>query len=109
MWPWDQIRQLNRIENKLDILIAKENKMGATLDQVLQDVSDETSLEQSVLTLVGNIQDQLKAALAGTTISPANQAKIDSIFSGIESNKTALTAALTANTPVTPAQATATS
>ena len=82
--------------------------MSATLDQVLQDVTDETSLENSVLSLLSGIQAQLQQALQGTNISPANQAKIDAIFNGLESNKTALTAAITSNTPVTPAQATAT-
>lgn len=82
--------------------------MSATLDQVLADVSNETTLENSVLALLTSVQAQLAAALANTSISPADQAKIDSIFSGLESNKTALTAAITANTPVTPAQATAT-
>lgn len=76
--------------------------MSATLDQIVQDVSDETTLEGSIVTLLNGVEAQLTAALAGTTISPENQAKIDSIFSGLEANKAALSAAITANTPVTP-------
>lgn len=94
--------QLNRIESKLDSLINKENKMSATLDQVLADVTSETTLENSIVTLLDSVQAQLTSALANTTIAPADQAKIDSIFTGLEANKTALTAAIAANTPAAP-------
>lgn len=102
MFKYIVTKTLKRIEAKLDYLIEKENQMSATLDQVVQDVSDETTLESSIVTLLDGIQAQLTAALAGTTISAANQTKIDAIFSGLEANKTALSAAIIANTPVTP-------
>jgi|GEM_PF-5309038 TATA-binding protein-associated factor Taf7 len=103
MLDFDIIGMLNRIENKLDFLIKREAQMSATLDQVVQDVTDESTIEDSLIALISGIQTQLTAALAGTTISPANQAKIDAVFSGLEANKTKLAAAVTANTPAAPA------
>lgn len=76
--------------------------MSATLDQVLADVNSETTLENSVVALLNGVETQLKAALANTSISAADQAKIDGIFDGLEANKTSLTAAITANTPAAP-------
>lgn len=103
MWPWDLKLQLNRIERKLDLLTAKENAMTAKLDQVVQDVQDESTVEDSLISLTTAIKAQLDAALANTSISPADQAKIDAIFTGLEANKAKLAAAITANTPVAPA------
>ena len=91
---------LKRIENKLDSLIRKVEQMSATLDQVLQDVQDESTVADSLVALFDGIQQQLKDALAGSGISSSTQAKIDAIFAGVEANKAKLAAAVTANTPV---------
>ena len=89
--------QLNRIEEKIERLLKGVNRMAATLDQVLQDVTDESTIEDSIITLLAGIQAQLTAALAGTSISAKNQAKIDAIFSGLEANKAKIAAAVSAN------------
>lgn len=98
--------QLNRIERKIDLLTAKENAMDETLDQVLQDVQNESTVEDSLIALTTSIKTQLDAALANTSISASDQAKIDAIFTGIEANKTKLASAITTNTPVPAAPAT---
>ncbi len=92
-------RRLRRIEDKIDLLIKKEKHMSATLDQILQDVKDESTITDSIIALLNGVEQQLKDALAGQTIPPANQAKIDAIFDGIEANKAKVSAAITANTP----------
>lgn len=86
---------------KLDIE-RLEKKLMAQIDEVISDVEEETTLEDSIITLLGSIQQQLKDALAGVTIPPAVQAKIDRAFSELEANKAKLTAALVANTPSAP-------
>src|ERR1017187_5290155 len=91
--------QLNRIEEKIERLLKGVNRMAPTLDQVLQDVTDESTIEDSILTLLAGIQAQLTAPLAGTPTTAANQAKIDAIFSGWETNKAKVAAATTANSP----------
>lgn len=94
--------QLNRIERKLDLLIKKENQMNETTTEILAAVEQETTLEQSAITLLNSLQTQLQAALANTTIDPADQANLNTIFADLSANATALSAAITANTPVAP-------
>lgn len=64
----------------------------AVIDDILQDVQDESTLEDSAVTLLGNYHDQVIAA-AG------DQAKLEQIKAGLETNKAKIAAALTANTP----------
>jgi hypothetical protein len=74
----------------------------ADLDAVLADVTEEDTIIDSVITLLNGVEQQLKDALAGATISPAVQAKIDAVFDKVEASKTKLSAALVANTPAAP-------
>ena len=71
----------------------------ATIDDVVKDVTDESTVEDGLITLTTDIKTQLDAALAGTTVPPAVQAKIDAVFTQLETNKAKLAAAITANTP----------
>ena len=73
--------------------------MSANIDQVLQDATDESTVEDSLIAVTTNIKSQLDAALAGTTIPPAVQAKIDAVFTQLETNKAKVAAAVLANTP----------
>ena len=79
--------------------------MAATLEQVLADVTAETTSIASISTLITGLQKQLADALAGTTLPPAVQAKVDSIFQATEANRVAIAAALAANITPTPAPA----
>lgn len=62
-----------------------------TLDDILSDVQSETTVIQSVVTLLTSLSDQLKAA-------GLDQAKVQSVIDAIDANKAALAAAVTANT-----------
>jgi len=62
--------------------------MSATLDQVLADVTAETTLVGSLQTFVQG----LEAQIANIGLSPSDQAKVDQIFAGLEANKVALAA-----------------
>lgn len=75
--------------------------MANTLDDVLKDVNDESTLDDSIITLLQGIKAQLDSVLAGG-LTPAQQAKVDAIFSGLEANKAKVAAAITANTPAAP-------
>jgi hypothetical protein len=75
------------------------NSMAATLDQILQDVTDESSVIDSVTALIQGLKQQIADALTGTTLPPAVQAKVDAIFSTAEANKEKLAQALVDNTP----------
>lgn len=75
--------------------------MSATLDQLLQAVQDESTIEDSVIALLVSIKAQLDAALSAE-LTPAAQAKVDAIFAALEANKTKLSDAVTANTLAVP-------
>lgn len=77
----------------------KADKIMATLDQVVQDVSDESTLIDSVSVLITGLKQQIADALSGATLPPDVQAKVDAVFSTAESNKAKLSSALTVNTP----------
>jgi hypothetical protein len=49
--------------------------------------------------LIGGLKQQLADALAGTTLPPATQVKVDAIFAQAEANKAKIADALAANTP----------
>lgn len=70
-----------------------------TLDQVLADTTAEKTEVDSLATLAAGIKAQLDQALSGATLSPDQQAKVNQIFANIETNKAAIVASITANTP----------
>lgn len=77
-----------------------------TLDQVLQDVTDESGAIDSISTLIAGLRQQVADALSGATLPPATQAKVDAIFAAAETNKSKIAAALGANTEPPPSAAT---
>lgn len=81
------------------VLNTKLETIMATLDQVLADVTAQSTRLDSLAAFIGGLQSQLADALSGTTIAPAVQAKIDQIFATTESNTTKLDAALNTNVP----------
>lgn len=83
-----------KIHWKLDTIMA-------TIDEVLADVQQESTLDDSIITLLQNIKAQLDALLAGN-LPPEVQAKVDEIFAQVEANKQKVADAITANTPPAP-------
>ena len=69
----------------------------ATLDEVLAEVTDESARLDSIQALIDGIKQQLADALAGTTLPPATQQKIDAVFAGLTGNKAKIDKALNAN------------
>lgn len=72
-----------------------------TLDDILADTTAERTEVDALATLTAGIKTQLDQALAGATLTPAQQAKVNAIFTNIENNKAAISAAILANTPST--------
>lgn len=71
-----------------------------TLQEVIDDVEQESTIIEGLSTLVDGISQQLKDALAAEKLSPQAQEKVDAIFDKVEANKAKLTEAITKNTPV---------
>lgn len=91
-------RALQDIREVLHSIRKNQEKMMATLDQVLADVEDEKTVIASLVTFIQGLQTQI----ANLGLSAADQAKVDAIFADAEANKAALAAAMTANTPAAP-------
>ena len=93
---------LNKILALVQGLTKEVSKFMVTLDQVVSDVSDESTVVDSLVALTAGIKAQLDAALLGV-LTPGDQAKVDAIFAAVEAEKAKVAAAITANTPATPA------
>lgn len=84
-----------KFQDRLDTIMA-------TLDEILADVTDEGTRLDSISTLLTGLRQQLADALAGTTLPPAVQAKVDAIFTAAESNKGKIDTALNSGVPAPP-------
>jgi hypothetical protein len=108
--PPDQFRRPDDREvRRLDRILANQEKMMATLDEVLAGVTEENTKVDSLLALLAGIKQQLDDALAspgaGTILPPDVQAKVDAIFAAVTDAKTKVQAAIDANTTGTKAGA----
>ena len=106
---------LKDIQAKLSTLIAQENSQMIDTSKLVAEVANETTVEQSVLTLVSNmaaneaaLSQQLASAIAANdpVALAAVQTAIDSSVATLQANDSALAAAVTANTPAAPPVAT---
>lgn len=77
-------------------------KMMDTLDNILADVTEESTKLDSLSAFIAGLKQQIADALAGTTLPPAVQAKVDAVFAGVEANKAKVQTALDANVTTTP-------
>lgn len=69
----------------------------ATLQDIATEVAAETSVDQSIVTLLDGIAAQLTAANAAN-----DPTAIAAVITSLQTNKKILTDAITANTPVAP-------
>jgi hypothetical protein len=70
--------------------------MANTLDDTLAAVTAEDAGADSLIAYNAGIQKQLADALAGVTVGPAAQAKIDAIFTQANTSAAKLAAAIAA-------------
>jgi len=101
-WARDVLTKLGLIIQNQATGLANQETIMATLEQVAQDMTDETTAIDSVAALITGLQQQVADALSGVTLPPAVQAKVDAIFVTAEANKAKLAAALAANVPPVP-------
>lgn len=75
----------------------------ATIQDLTNAVAAESTVDDSIIALLNSIVAQLQAAIA-----TGDPAALDTVVAGIQANTAKIQAAVTANTPVTPSQASAT-
>lgn len=98
----EAVRLLHLVLAKLDSLSIKGDSIMATLDQILADVTDQSTKLDSIAALIAGLKQQIADALAGVTLPPAVQAKVDAIFTAAEGNSAKIQTALDANVTPTP-------
>lgn len=95
--------RLDLITRLLINVIHKENYIMATIQDVSAAVAAESSVDDSIITLLNGIVQQLKDAQASN-----DPAALDIVVAGIQANTKKIQDAVTANTPITPVQAAST-
>lgn len=85
---------LRRIEFKLNYLIKQGNILMATMQDVQAATAAESTVDDSIITLLNGIVQQLKAAQASN-----DPAALDAVVSSIQANTKKISDAVTANTP----------
>jgi hypothetical protein len=97
-------KALARMESKLDLVLQEIRKMSANVDAnflALQaQVSQNTSVEGSALTLIQGFAAQLAAAVAAANNGDSNA--LPALTASLNSSATALAAAVAQNTTVPP-------
>jgi hypothetical protein len=88
----EDARKLDQILAELVDLKAQGVKIMATLDEIVADVADESTVDDSIITLLTNISQQLKDA-------GNDPAKLQAVKDAIDANKAKIAAAVVANTP----------
>lgn len=78
--------------------------MDATLQDLVDKVSDQTGKIASMTTFVAGLEQAVKDALAGEHLSPESQTKLNQLFSQITDNTQAIADAIDSD-PNTPAPA----
>ena len=92
----DIMRRLGRIEKALTHLIEGFEKMALDFTRLETEVSENSSVIQSVITLLTNIADAIRDAAA-------NQATVEALATQLDTQSNALAAAVAASTPAAPA------
>lgn len=91
------IALLVEVRNNQRLLLERQDEMAKTLDDILSDVEDESTTLDSLAAFIAGLKQQIADALAGTTLPPATQQKIDAVFAGVEANKAKLAKAVETN------------
>ena len=83
---------------KLDLILERLNKMAIDLTALTAAVAQDTSVEQSAITLLQALTAEVTAISAGST-DPATQTALNALVTQVNTNVTNLGAAVAANTP----------
>ena len=101
LFDYELDEKLDLILHLLKLVQIKEVIMMFTLDEALAKVTEQTTVDQGLITLTAQIKKMLDDALSGV-LTPAQQAKVDAIFSGVQDNMNAVSKAVLDNTPQAP-------
>jgi translation initiation factor 2B subunit (eIF-2B alpha/beta/delta family) len=89
---------LNNVITNQKNIAHMNKKLSDQLDLLTDKVAAEGSVVNGLVTLLNGVSAQLKDALSGENVSDAAQAKIDAVFSSLDSQKQTIADAIVANT-----------
>jgi hypothetical protein len=104
------LAQLKLLTGAIQIMSTANNALDSEIAQLTADVTDQTSVVTSLQTFVAGIPGLIATAVADAQAAgatPAELASLTTLGNLITQNSDNITAAITAGTPVTPAQAAA--
>lgn len=99
--PVDENENANWGQRNHDLLkqiLTNTEKLMASIQDVINDVAAESTVDDSIIALLNGISAQLAAALA----AGGSPAQIQAIKDGLDANIAKINAAITANTPPAP-------
>jgi len=111
-WTWlsrldKEIQQLqatcNQILKTVTAIQTTEGKVMATVQDVINEIAAERSVEDSVVALLDAINAQLVDVKAQLAASGADASALDAVIAQLKANEDKLTDAVTRNTPAAPA------
>jgi predicted butyrate kinase (DUF1464 family) len=94
-----EVPQLEKIAEGLTRIEKMGEQIMATLDELLANVTAQTTRIDSLNTLMDGIRQQLADALSGMVIAPEVQRKIDAVFAAAQTNAAKIEEAIAENTP----------
>lgn len=93
---------LNLLHGVIGLITTTNHKLEiimATLQDIQNDMAEESTIIGGVSTLIAGLKQQLADILSGAQLPPAVQQKVDEVFAQAEANKAALAANLVEGTP----------
>jgi hypothetical protein len=86
---------INRLDQIIELLQQQENTYMATLQDITDAVTAQTTVDNSIITLLSSVVTQLNAAIALN-----DPVAVQAVVNSIQANTASLAAAVLANTPV---------
>lgn len=93
----DVLAAVARLQASVNQLLTLEQKMAVDLTAITAEVTNNTSVTQSVVTLLNNLTAIIKAIPPST--DPTTQAALDQLTATLKANDATIASAVTANTP----------
>jgi small-conductance mechanosensitive channel len=95
-------KQLSNIQSYLRYLTKEINKMSVELDELIVQVAETQSVEESVIIILDGIKAQIDALIAELELEKVDTAKLVELRDNLDASEQALAAAAAEFTPPVP-------
>ena len=99
-WRSKILNKLDALDRKLNLVLGLEKTMSKELDDLKAEVTENTTVVGSAITLLNNLSQMLKDAIAS-----GDPAELTALAATLDKNSSDLAAAVAANTVAVPAPA----